>query len=81
MTRSGRGDRRDAPGRAARKSYRIDAEKVSRAQRVLGTANETETIRRALDLVILNEAALVGAVRQFVRRGRGHIDGVDGARP
>lgn len=71
--------RRDAPRRVARKNYRIDVDKLSRARRVLGTANETETIHRALDLVV-NEAALVEAVREFVRRGHGHIDNADASR-
>jgi hypothetical protein len=55
-------------------------DKLQRARRVLGTANETETIHRALELVV-NEAALVEAVREFVRRGHGHIDGADASRP
>ena len=70
---------RGARGRVVRKSYRIDPEKLSRARRVLGTANETETIHRALDLVV-NEAALVEAVREFVRRGHGHLDNADASR-
>jgi hypothetical protein len=65
--------------RVARKNYRIDVDKLKRARRVLGTANETETIHRALDLVV-NEAALVEAVREFVRRGHGHIDNADASR-
>jgi hypothetical protein len=77
-TRSPR--RRDEPRRIARKNYRIDVDKLKRARRVLGTANETETIHRALDLVV-NEAALVEAVREFVRRGHGHIDDADASRP
>jgi hypothetical protein len=63
----------------ARKNYRIDDDKLKRARRVLGTANETETIHRALDLVV-NEAALVEAVREFVRRGHGRIDNADASR-
>lgn len=71
---------RVASRRVARKNYRIDVDKLQRARRVLGTANETETIHRALELVV-NEAALVEAVREFVRRGHGHIDGADASRP
>ena len=71
--------RRDVPRRVARKNYRIDVGKLERARRILGTANETETIHRALDLVV-NEAALVEAVREFVRRGHGHLDNADASR-
>jgi hypothetical protein len=67
------------PRRVARKNYRIDVDKLKRARRILGTANETETIHRALDLVV-NEAALVEAVREFVRRGHGHLDNADASR-
>jgi hypothetical protein len=42
-----------ATGRTrSHKHFRLDAMKIKRAQRVLGTASETETIERALDLVI-----------------------------
>lgn len=34
------------------KHYRLDAAKISRARRVLRAETETETIERALDLVI-----------------------------
>ena len=67
---------RDVRRRVARKNYRIDLDKLKRARRVLGTATETETIHRALDLVV-DEAALVEAVREFVRRGHGHLDNAD----
>ena len=76
-TRSPRGQ--DVRRRVARKNYRIDVDKLKRARRVLGTANETETIHRALDLVV-DEAALVEAVREFVRQGHGHLDNADASR-
>jgi hypothetical protein len=34
------------------KHFRLNPMKIKRAQRVLGTSTETETIERALDLVI-----------------------------
>ena len=71
------GKRRSA--RVQRKNYRIDVAKLERARRILGTRTETETIHRALDLVA-DEAALVKALRNFVVKGRGHIEDVDAPR-
>lgn len=68
--------RRSRQARIRRKNYRIDVTKLERTQRVLGTRTETETIHRALDIVA-EEAALVAALRDFVRRGAGHIEDVD----
>jgi hypothetical protein len=69
-------------GRAAptimRKNYRIDMNKLRRTQRVLGTATETETIHRALDLVV-NETALAAAIAAFIRLGRG-LEDMDASR-
>jgi hypothetical protein len=56
-----------------RKSYRLDATKVERARRILGTRTGTETIQRALDLATEN-AALIRTLRNFVLKGAGHID-------
>jgi hypothetical protein len=36
----------------SRKDFRLDAVKIKRAQRVLGTDTEAEAIERALDLII-----------------------------
>ena len=71
--------RKSRPARVQRKNYRIDVSKLERARRILGTRTETETIHRALDLVA-DEAALVEALRSFVVKGRGHIEGVDAHR-
>jgi hypothetical protein len=49
---------------------------LERTRRILGTRTETETIQRALDLV-LDEAALVEALHRFVLKGRGHVEDVD----
>jgi Arc/MetJ family transcription regulator len=38
--------------RIAHKQLRLDAAKIKRAQRLLNTSTETETINRALDVVI-----------------------------
>jgi len=59
-----------------RKNYRIDVAKLERTRKILGTRTETETIHRALDLVA-DEAALVEALRRFVRKGRGRVEDVD----
>lgn len=56
-----------------RKNYRIDTAVLKRTQKVLGTKTETETIHRALELVV-NEAALAAAVADFLRIGRGLED-------
>jgi hypothetical protein len=53
--------------------------RLERTRRILGTRTETETIQRALDLV-LDEAALVEALHRFVRKGHGHIEDVDARR-
>jgi ribosomal protein S4 len=37
------------------KHFRLDGRKIKRAQRVLRTGTETETIERALDLVIAED--------------------------
>jgi hypothetical protein len=65
--------------RVRRKNYRIDVARLERSRRILGTRTETETIQRALDLVV-NEAALVEALHRFVLKGRGHIEDVDARR-
>lgn len=64
-------------GKVQRKNYRIDVTKLTRAQRVLGTKTETETVHRALDLVA-DEAALAKALRTLVVKGRGRIEALDG---
>lgn len=64
-------------GKVQRKNYRIDVTKLTRAQRVLGTRTETETVHRALDLVA-DEAALAKALRTLVVKGRERIEALDG---
>ena len=41
--------------RPTHKHFRLDEAKIQRAQKVLGTGTQTETIERALDLVIAEE--------------------------
>jgi Arc/MetJ family transcription regulator len=67
--------RRGRHPRRQRKNYRIDVTRLRRAQRILGTRTETETIHKAFDLVV-EEAALMVALRNFMRRGAGHIDDI-----
>jgi len=73
------GTSRTRRARVRRKNYRIDVARLERQLGVPGTRTETETIQRALDLV-LDEAALVEALHRFVRKGRGHIEDVDARR-
>jgi hypothetical protein len=65
--------------RIRRKNYRIDVVKLERTKRVLGTRTETETIHRALDLVV-DEVALARALRTLVVKGHGRIEPIDGDR-
>jgi len=55
-----------------RKHFRLDARKIKRAQRILGAKTETETVERALDLVLSeyqrNRLTLEANLR-FVRSG------------
>ena len=51
-----------------RKNIRLDQRKLDRARRLLGAATETETIERALDLVVFRREVLDG-LRQFGGRG------------
>jgi hypothetical protein len=73
------GTSRSRRARIRRKNYRIDVSRLERTRRILGTRTETETIHRALDLV-LDEAALVEALHRFVLKGHGHIEDVDARR-
>ena len=73
------GTSRTRRARIRRKNYRIDVSRLERTRRILGTRTETETIQRALDLV-LDEAALVEALHRFVLKARGHIEDVDARR-
>ena len=56
----------------AHKHFRLDPVKIKRAQRVLRAATETETIERALDLVISEHERIrltVEANERFVTSG------------
>lgn len=50
--------------RKVRKNFRLSADKLARAQRILGTATETETIEQALDLVAFREEVVAGVRRR-----------------
>jgi hypothetical protein len=63
-------------GRVQLESHRIDVRKLARARRALGTRTKTETIHRALDLVV-NEVALAKALRALIARGHRHIGALD----
>lgn len=58
--------------RLTHKHFRLDGAKIRRAQRVLRTGTETETIERALDLAIAEEERnrlTAAANERFVRSG------------
>lgn len=55
----------------ARKNFRLHQSKIDRAREILGTATETETVDRALDLVAFGERLLNGVDRM---RGKGLVD-------
>ncbi len=52
------------------KHLQLDQEKLNRARRILGAKTETETLERALDLVV-SEAEIDTALRKA--RGKGRI--------
>jgi hypothetical protein len=58
-----------------RKSFRLHQSKIDHAMEVLGTSTETETVERALELVIFRDA-LVEGVREM--RGAGLVNLMDG---
>jgi len=55
-----------------RKNYYLDEAAIKQAQRVLGTKTETETIQKALELVV-DEARLAQALKTLLYKGKGHI--------
>lgn len=55
-----------------RKNYYLDEATIKQAQRVLGTKTETETVRRALELVS-DEARLAQALKELLDKGKGHL--------
>ena len=61
-----------ARNRIAHKHFRLDAAKIKRAQRVLKAPTETETVDRALDVVIaehLRNRLTREANERFVKSG------------
>ena len=65
--------RRPKAGQSARKrkNYRLPQSKLDAARRVLGTTTETETIERALEIVVFGERLASGTARA---RGRAWND-------
>jgi hypothetical protein len=61
----------------AHKHYQLDPGKIRRAQKVLHAATETETIERALDFVISEQAKnrlAIEATERFLRSGAVIVD-------
>jgi hypothetical protein len=50
-----------------RKNYRLRQSKLDAAREALGTSTETETIERALDLVVFGERLASGTERAYGR--------------
>lgn len=55
-----------------RKNYYLDEEAIREAQRILGTKSETETIRKALEMVS-DEARLARALKDLLDKGKRHL--------
>lgn len=55
------------PSTRTRKNYRLQQSRLDAARRVLGTTTETETIERALEIVVFGERLASGTARA---RGR-----------
>lgn len=49
--------------RKVRKNLRLSPDKLARAQKILGTATETETVEQALDLVAFRQEVIDGVRR------------------
>lgn len=52
--------RRGREGRKVPHTFRLTADKVAAAQRILGTATATETIETALDMVVFRKRLVAG---------------------
>jgi hypothetical protein len=55
-------------GRKARKQFILDQSKIRKAKKILGARTETETVDRALDLIIANDE-LDRAHQEFATSG------------
>jgi Arc/MetJ family transcription regulator len=60
------------PGVVKRKNYYLDEKTIKQAQQILGTKTETETVQKALELVV-NEVRLAQALKNLIEKGKGHI--------
>jgi Arc/MetJ family transcription regulator len=61
------------PEAVKRKNYYLNEVTIKQAQRILGTKTETETVQKALELVV-NQARLAQALKNLLEKGKGHID-------
>jgi Arc/MetJ family transcription regulator len=55
-----------------RKNYYLDETTIKQAQRILGTKTQTETVQKALELVV-SEARLAQALTNLLDKGKGHL--------
>lgn len=55
-----------------RKNYYLDEATIKQAQRILGTKTETETVQKALEIVV-SEARLAEALKNLLDKGKGHL--------
>lgn len=58
-----------------RKNYVLDMNKLKRAQKVMGTRTETETIHRALEIAT-SEIDLAEALQDLLTHGKGRVSDV-----
>ena len=59
-------------GKLKRKNYLLDESTLKRAQKILGTKTESETIRVALDMVAFKEE-LWSRFKNSAGKGKGHV--------
>lgn len=55
-----------------RKNYYLEERSIKQVQRILGTKTETETIQKALELIV-DETRLAKALKMLLDKGKGHI--------
>lgn len=68
------------PSGKVRKNLRLTQAKLRRAQRILGTETETDTVEQALDLVAFRQEAIDGVRRVAGTRSLRDVFRDDGAR-
>jgi hypothetical protein len=65
MRATSRGKRNRSGERRVPRTYRLPLSKINKAKRALGATTATETIERALDLVVFREDLIRGTQAMF----------------